>query len=280
MKSRKHRRRADTPQKETPFFSKTGGQVSVEAKAQEGFFQPKVTIGKPGDHFEQQADKMADAVVNRSRSGSNDVAAVRKKEKVQRQAEQEEEPVQAQAEEQEESVQAQEEEKEESVQAQAEEKEEPVQAQTDMEEESVQAQAEEKEESVQTQAEEKEVAQAKPELQLQGGEKEEKENVQAKSQSQQGTPAFAARLKQKQGKGRPLPPKVRAEMEASFDADFSAVRIHTDEEAAQLSKMLGAQAFTHGNDIFFNQGKFNPESSAGKHLLAHELTHTKQQGKK
>ena len=68
-------------------------------------------------------------------------------------------------------------------------------------------------------------------------------------------------------------------MEASFDSDFSAVRIHTDEEAAELSKALGAQAFTRGNDIYFNQGKFEPTSSTGKHLLAHELTHTQQQRK-
>ena len=76
-----------------------------------------------------------------------------------------------------------------------------------------------------------------------------------------------------------LPPRLRAEMEAAFGADFSAVRIHTDETAARLNKMLGAQAFTRGNDIFFNAGRFNPDTSAGKHLLAHELTHTRQQGK-
>ncbi len=45
-----------------------------------------------------------------------------------------------------------------------------------------------------------------------------------------------------------------------------------------MSSALGAQAFTHGNDIYFNDGKYQPESSKGKHLLAHELTHTVQQG--
>jgi Domain of unknown function (DUF4157) len=40
---------------------------------------------------------------------------------------------------------------------------------------------------------------------------------------------------------------------------------------------LGAQAFTNGNDIYFNNGKYNPNSKDGKHLLAHELTHTVQQ---
>src|SRR5690606_1503130 len=52
---------------------------------------------------------------------------------------------------------------------------------------------------------------------------------------------------------------------------------HTDANAVQLSKDLGAQAFTHGNHIYFNQGKYNPDTSSGKHLLVHELAHTVQQ---
>ena len=59
---------------------------------------------------------------------------------------------------------------------------------------------------------------------------------------------------------------------------LSGVRIHTENEVAvQMSKELGAQAFTHGNDIYFNKGKYNPSSKEGKQLLAHELTHTIQQ---
>jgi hypothetical protein len=45
----------------------------------------------------------------------------------------------------------------------------------------------------------------------------------------------------------------------------------------QLNESLNAQAFTHGNDIYFNNNKFDPEHSEGKHLLAHELTHVVQQ---
>jgi Domain of unknown function (DUF4157) len=45
-----------------------------------------------------------------------------------------------------------------------------------------------------------------------------------------------------------------------------------------MSRELNAQAFTVGSDIYFNRGKYNPSSESGKHLLAHELTHTVQQG--
>jgi hypothetical protein len=66
-------------------------------------------------------------------------------------------------------------------------------------------------------------------------------------------------------------------MSDAFGTDFSSVRIHHDSGAAALSKDLNAQAFTHGNDIYFNSGKYDTTTSSGKHLLAHELTHTVQQ---
>lgn len=80
------------------------------------------------------------------------------------------------------------------------------------------------------------------------------------------------------GSGTPLDPDTRLGMEQRFGADFSGVKIHADQSAAALSNRLGAHAFTTGNDIFFNSGKYSPETLSGKHLLAHELTHTIQQG--
>ncbi len=79
------------------------------------------------------------------------------------------------------------------------------------------------------------------------------------------------------GKGTPLPQKILTEMNSAFGVDFSCVRLHTDHEAAAMCQELGAQAFTHGADIYFNEGKYDPESSAGRHLLSHELTHVIQQ---
>lgn len=78
--------------------------------------------------------------------------------------------------------------------------------------------------------------------------------------------------------GEPLPEALRLDMEQRFQANFSRVRIHRDSRAAQASRGLGAAAFTIGNQIHFGAGQFNPESAAGRELLAHELTHTIQQG--
>lgn len=63
-------------------------------------------------------------------------------------------------------------------------------------------------------------------------------------------------------------------MEPRFGTDFSNVRVH---ETPDLANSIQAQAFTHGQDIYFNSGKYNPGSSGGKELLAHELTHVVQQ---
>jgi hypothetical protein len=79
------------------------------------------------------------------------------------------------------------------------------------------------------------------------------------------------------GQGRPLPGGVQRELGSKMGADFSGVRIHTDGNAVQLNRELASHAFTHGSDIYFNTGKYNPDSAEGKHLLAHELVHTVQQ---
>lgn len=79
------------------------------------------------------------------------------------------------------------------------------------------------------------------------------------------------------GNGTPLADPIRSFMEHRIGSDFSHVRVHQDATAQQMSDAIQAQAFTHGSDIYFNTGKYNPDSSEGKHLLAHELTHVVQQ---
>ncbi len=80
------------------------------------------------------------------------------------------------------------------------------------------------------------------------------------------------------GDGNRMSENTLSFMESRFNTDFSGVKIHTDSNAVQMSRELNAQAFTVGSDIYFNSGKYAPESESGKHLLAHELTHTVQQG--
>ncbi len=79
------------------------------------------------------------------------------------------------------------------------------------------------------------------------------------------------------GGGRSLDGRTRAEMESKMGADFSRVKVHTGSHAHALSEGLGARAFTHGRDIYFARGEFDPSSRRGKELLAHELAHTLQQ---
>jgi hypothetical protein len=73
--------------------------------------------------------------------------------------------------------------------------------------------------------------------------------------------------------GAPLPEGVRAHMEAFFDADFSAVRVHLGPEPRQI----GAVAFTVGTDVFFSPEQYAPHTPDGLALLGHELTHVVQQ---
>jgi hypothetical protein len=89
---------------------------------------------------------------------------------------------------------------------------------------------------------------------------------------------FESRLHASKGGGTPLPVKTKGPMESAFGADFSNVRIHTDSNAAGMNNHVQAHAFTHGSDIYFNRGTYQPEKKEGTKLLAHELTHVVQQG--
>ena len=230
-----------------PFFT------PIQAKAEEEV-QARLRLGRPGDRYEREADRVADAVADdrpafvQGRGLSAGITPL-----TQRQPEEEE--AQAQSREEEEPIQAQVEEKEE----------EPLQAQVEDEEEEAiqpQSEADTEEEDAQAQA-------------------EEEEEMQARSAGGGGLSVpdeVARQVRASRGRGNPLPGPVRERMEAQFDADFSGVRIHTDAPAVLLAQSLKAQAFTRGNDIFFNEGKFDPASRDGSHLLAHELTHTVQQG--
>jgi len=224
------------------------------------FFGPKIQkklkTGAVGDKYEVEADHVADKVVNNNASGGG---LLQSKEQVQQK------PISETIS----SVQAKDMKEEESVQKKSDKKEEekPVQKKTDKKEEEKPVQAKcdacEKEDKVQKK-----------------DKKEEEKPVQKKEQSSETeiqNNELEGKLDSSKDGGTGLDKKTKGEMESGFGADFSNVKIHTDSNAVHMSQELGAQAFTNGNDVYFNKGKYNPNSKEGKHLLAHELTHTVQQ---
>jgi peptidoglycan hydrolase-like protein with peptidoglycan-binding domain len=258
--------------KEKPFFSK---QKAGKEPGTRAFFQAKLSVNNPGDHYEQEADHVADAVVNQNtgtskvqkkkissiqrlstpiedeKLGTND-ARMEKDKEIQ------EKPV---------SPTGPDKEKEKK----------PVQKMDDPDKE--------KEKKPVQKMDDPEKEKEKKAVQKMDDPEKEKEKkkpgtVQKKNESA-GTTAssqVSSKIENSSGRGESLPSKTLREMNSSFGADFSGVNIHKDGEAASLNKELHAQAFTHGRDIYFNEGKFDPSSQPGKLLLAHELTHVVQQG--
>ena len=124
-----------------------------------------------------------------------------------------------------------------------------------------------------------EEVQAKEEEEVQAKEDEKELQMSTSGEANpEDTSNLESNLNSSKGSGSPLSGNVKGEMESGFGTDFSNVKIHTDSKATQMNQQLGSQAFATGNNIYFNEGKYNPNSQSGKHLLAHELTHTIQQG--
>ncbi|NOQ33835.1 MAG: DUF4157 domain-containing protein [Methanosarcinales archaeon] len=124
------------------------------------------------------------------------------------------------------------------------------------------------------------VDQITPLVQRQVEEEEEEEMLQAKSRedaTSEVTDDLESQINAIRGGGRPLAESERAYFELRFGNDFSRVRIHTEARAADMARVLNAHAFTLGNDIVINAGRYAPETSEGKKLLAHEMTHVVQQ---
>ncbi|WP_413262551.1 DUF4157 domain-containing protein [Floridanema flaviceps] len=229
--------------------------------------QAKLSVGAPGDKYEQEADSMANKVMT--------MPAPENEEPIQREAlpeEKKEEEVQTkplaatitplvQRE-----TAPEEPKKEEKVQAKA-------LSNPSIQRESAPEEPKEEEE-VQTKA------LSNPSIQrettTEEPKKEEDLPVQAKAESE-GKSSHKSNLESQlngsKGGGSPLPDEVRAFMEPRFGADFSGVRVHTDGAAVQMNKELGAQAFAHGSDIYYSAGK----SPSKDELTAHELTHVVQQ---
>ena len=281
------------------FAPKTNTQTSspknnLFGASTNGFIQPKLNVGQPGDKYEVEADKAADQIVAKGKDNASSFIAPAPQ--IQKQSEEDVQKQEADQEIQQKPVV-------EPITPGVQLKTDPMlqqsveeEVQTNEGEEEVQQQ---KEDDVQAKSE-KELTQAKesdmqpqlsPVVQKQAEEdiqEKEDEEVQEKEQEESlqkqstagddGGSNIEQQLSDSKGGGSALDSGTQSEMESGFGADFSGVRVHNDSNAVQMNQELGSQAFTNGNDIYFNEGKYNPESDSGKHLLAHELTHTVQQG--
>ena len=110
----------------------------------------------------------------------------------------------------------------------------------------------------------------------------EEEPIQAKknnSTTAGAPPAIEFSINSLRGGGRPLSESTRRYFEPKFGFDFSGVRVHTGTRASDAAIYLHSRAFTIGNNIVFDKGNYSPETSGGKRLLAHELTHVVQQSR-
>ncbi len=87
----------------------------------------------------------------------------------------------------------------------------------------------------------------------------------------------AVDIQRQQGSGQQLEENIAQRAGNVMGQDFSDVTVHTDDKADGLSRQLGAQAFTTGNDIFFKAGAYDPHTRPGQELISHELTHVAQQ---
>lgn len=255
--------------------------------------QTKLSVGRPDDKYEKEADSTAEQVTSDS--------SQRVQPLVQLKTEKEEEPQRkSESEKEEEKIQRKSEsgKEEEKIQkkGESEKEEEKIQKKgaNEKEEEKVQAKPEG------TSKKNKKRTGVKYVLNVDEPEREPKEEVQTKHSNtrrifrkifsaqlksngptaakRSASSSFESTLTSTKGNGSSLPKETRTFMENRFGADFSGVKIHTDGNAAMMSSQISAQAFTHGSDIYFNDGKYNPGTSEGKNLIAHELTHTIQQG--
>ena len=125
------------------------------------------------------------------------------------------------------------------------------------------------------------VAKSGPTNAVQRKTEEDEKSLQMKSNQPDSTAVapegMAQELEASAGGGAPLSGDLKQEMESGFGRDLSGVRMHTDQRAAAMNKSVNARAFTIGKDVYFNDGAYAPQTPQGKHLIAHELTHTVQQ---
>lgn len=227
--------------------------------------QPKLTIGAPNDKYEQEADRVAEQVVQRLSMGSGGQSANGKTPPSQ--------PNQAL---QRETLPEEEDELQMKPLA------EQIQRMDLPEDDELQMKPLLQRE---VEPDEEDELQMKPDALQREVDPDEEDELQMKPLLQrQGSGAVAASddlesaIQQSRGGGQPLADSIREPMEQAFGGvDFRGVNVHTDGRSDQLNQSIQAKAFTTGQDIYFRQGAYQPGSQSGQKLIAHELTHVMQQ---
>jgi hypothetical protein len=278
-----------------------------------GALQPKLRVNDPNDHYEREADHLADRVMSmpepeawRRGRGSDHSSECECQAAMQRQQAEEEQTPAVQREQDEEeqagAVQrAQDQEPEEEVAQTA--SLEPEEAETEEEEvaqtAALQRQEQGEEEAPKTsmqrqeageepeegelqafslQRQEEEQPEEEPAVQRRAEEEEEPMERRAKSRPRPRiTREFETRLRLMRRGGEPLPDPLRAFLEPRFRRSFADVRVHAGPDAARLAQDANARAFTVGKHIVFGAGEYRPNVEQGRRLIAHEITHVLQQ---
>ncbi|MDX2228189.1 MAG: DUF4157 domain-containing protein [Leptolyngbyaceae cyanobacterium bins.349] len=194
----------------------------------------KLTVGAPGDRYEQEADLVADQVMSMPDSATQ--------QPIQRETALEDDELQTKP------LVA-------SITPM-------IQRETIPEEEEVQTKPLANPVQRQKMPEEEDAVQTKPSLQR------------STDSSLQAGGNLESRLNSSKSGGSPLPQDVKTFMEPRFGADFSQVRVHTDSEAIQMNRDLNAQAFTHKQDVYFGAGKAPGKNALTAHELTHVVQQT------
>jgi hypothetical protein len=223
--------------------------------------QTKMTVGPAGDAYEQEADQMGKQAAEQIAASESSGAS---KPDVQRSEGGESEEEELQMKPSSESIQR-------SEGGESEEEELQMKPSSD----SIQLS-----EGGESEEEELQMKSSSESIQLSEGGESEEEELQMKSSSEGGFEAgegIESQIKAKQGSGSRMDASIQAKMESAFKTDFSNVNIHNDSESSKINRSLGAEAFATGNDVFFREGRYNPDTREGQELLGHELTHVVQQ---
>jgi len=238
--------------------------------------QTKLTVGAAGDAYEQEADQMGKSVADHIAANDS----------IQRSEGEETEEEDLQMKPSGDSIQRSEGEETEEEDLQMKPSGESIQRSEGEETEGEDLQMKPSSESIQrsegeeTEGEDLQMKPSSESIQRSEGEETEEEDLQMKRSdggSFEAGSSVESKIQAQQGGGSKMDERIQAKMESAFNADFSDVRIHNNADSSALNRSLGAEAFATGNDIFFREGRYNPDSRDGQELLGHELTHVIQQ---